>query len=486
MGFAILLWTLFFSAWTKEALAEEAALATPATQTSKPVLSWETGVGKSYLIPALEIPGFILFLNGYDRLAHGNDREGGKKVYSTTPSTFWKNAVHGRWGGDRDSFKMNQFMHPYQGSVYYGFARSAGLNYWESLGYTFVGSFLWETAGETTSPSINDQVASGIAGTFLGEPLFRMAGLVLEGGGSEPGFWRELGAAVISPPTGFNRLVFGDRFKTVFPNHDPAIFWNLRLGVSENISVNNSGGSSTNTRKELTAGYSMDYGLPGKTGYTYERPFDYFHIEFNAVNNAHDNPFETIILRGLLLGKKYEVGSAYRGVWGLYGLYHYISPRIFRISTTTLSLGTTAQWWLSRSVALQGTALGGIGYGAAGTIRPKGNRDYYYSTIPQGILDLRLILGDRAMLDLAGREYYVTGGTGSRWENIFRGNVGLTVRIYGQHALGIQYIQTNRDAHYSNLPDKHPRVGTIRLVYTLLGDTNFGAVEWRDINANNR
>lgn len=43
-------------------------------------LSWETGVGKSYLIPALEIPAFLLLLNGYDRLAYPNMLEpSGKK-----------------------------------------------------------------------------------------------------------------------------------------------------------------------------------------------------------------------------------------------------------------------------------------------------------------------------------------------------------------------------------------------------------------------
>ncbi len=36
---------------------------------------------------------------------------------------------------------MNMIMHPYMGSFNYGFARSAGLNYWESLGYTFAASF---------------------------------------------------------------------------------------------------------------------------------------------------------------------------------------------------------------------------------------------------------------------------------------------------------------------------------------------------------
>jgi len=37
-----------------------------------------------------------------------------------------------------------------QGSVYHGLARSAGLSYWESFGYTLLGSYIWETAGETT------------------------------------------------------------------------------------------------------------------------------------------------------------------------------------------------------------------------------------------------------------------------------------------------------------------------------------------------
>ena len=34
--------------------------------TPKPVLSWDTETGKSYLIPALEIPTFILLLNGLE------------------------------------------------------------------------------------------------------------------------------------------------------------------------------------------------------------------------------------------------------------------------------------------------------------------------------------------------------------------------------------------------------------------------------------
>jgi len=444
-------------------------------------LNWETGAGKSYLIPALEIPAFLLLLNVYDRFAYPDDMENGKKVYDTNLSTFWDHVVHGPWGIDRDAFSMNQFNHPYQGSLYQGFARSAGLSYWESLLYTNVGSFLWETAGETTNPSINDQIASGIGGSFFGEALFRMASLALEGHGDKPGLFRELGAAVISPPTGINRFAFGDRFKAIYPSHDPATFWRLRLGLSLTSTLNDQGSSSIIRRAEASADFMMAYGLPGKEGYSYKRPFDYFHFEFTSLGTT-DNPFENVMIRGLLIGKDYKAGHSYRGIWGLYGGYDYISPHTFRVSSTSVSLGTTYQWWLSQAVALQGSVLGGVGYAAAGNVTQVGLRDYHYGVAPQGLLALRLIMGDRAMIDLTGRAYYLSGvggdDPGGR-ETIERLNMGLTVRIYGRHALGLQYIASLRDARYPDQPDSYQTIGTVSLVYTWLSDIGFGAVEWR-------
>lgn len=418
-------------------------------------MSWETGAGKSYLIPALEIPAFLFLLNGYDRLAYPNDMEGGKKVYDTNLSTFWDHVVHGPWGVDQDAFAMNQFAHPYQGSMYHGFARSTGLNFWESLLYTNAGSFLWETGGETTHPSINDQIASGIGGSFFGEALFRMASLVLEGDGGKPGFWRELGATALSPPTGINRFAFGERFKPVFPSRVPATFWRLRLGGSLKSDLTDQGISSTVRRNEATADFSMAYGLPGKPGYNYTRPFDYFNFEFTSLGNA-DNPFDNVMIRGLLFGKRYEAGDTYRGIWGLYGGYDYISPHIFRVSSTSVSFGTTFQWWLSRTIALQGSVLGGVGYAAAGNVAQVGLRDYHYGVAPLGLLSLRLILEDKAMFDLTGRAFSLSGmggeDPGGR-EEIGRLNMGFTVRIHGRHALGIQYIGSVRDAHYPDRAD---------------------------------
>jgi hypothetical protein len=445
-------------------------------------LASEMKADKSYLIPAVEIPAFIVLLNLYDRHASPDSVEpSGKKTYSTNLSTFWDHVVHGPWVVDEDSFAMNQFGHPYQGSMYYGFARSAGLNYWESLVYTNVGSFLWETGGETSNPSVNDSIASGIGGTFFGEALFRMADRLLDNEDGRPGFWHQLAATILSPPSGVNRLAFGARYKSAFPSQDPAVFWRLRLGINTNTNVNDPGMINI-SRHETTADYSIAYGLPGEPGYAYGRPFDYFHFEFTTIGNAK-NPFDNIMIRGFLLGKDYDAGDSYRGIWGLYGGYDYISPHVFRISSTSASLGTTFQWWLARAVALQGSALGGVGYAAAGNVRQVGLRDYHYGVAPQGLLALRLILYERAMLDLTGRAYYLSGLGGSDpggTETIDRLNAGLTVRVYKNHALGIQYIWSIRDARYPDRPDSHQKTGTISLVYTLIGDSRFGAVEWRD------
>jgi hypothetical protein len=448
----------------------------------KPVSHWGVDDGKSYSVPVYESIGFEFLLNQYDRHFLS------ESVYGTNFSTFRHNLGSG-WVVDTDPFEVNQFLHPYQGSIFHGFARSAGLGFWQSMGYAFGGSLLWKEAGETGKPSINDQITTTFAGPFLGEPLFRMASLLLESGGGNPGFWRELGAAAISPTLGFNRLAFGDRFRAVFPSNNPSFYTRLRIGANVNSSVNSNvnvnpdvlGAPITQAFKktDTIADFSMAYGLPGKPGYTYDRPFDYFHFEFQA---STANVFENIISRGLLYGTSYEAGDNYRGIWGLYGSYDYISPQIFRVSSTAASLGTTGEWWLSQAVALQGTALGGVGYGAAGTIHGSGQRDYHYGLTPQSLLALRLILGDRVTFDVTGREFYVSGvaSTESRGsENIFRADAFLTLRVYGRQALTLGYVATHRNAHYPDLPDTHQSVGTVSVYYTLLGDTKFGLRDWR-------
>jgi len=443
------------------------------------VLPGERVAHKNYWIPALEIPSFLALLNQYDRVAYPNT------VYNSGYQSSKNFLLHGPWVYDQDPFNVNQEWHPYQGATMYGFARSSGLNFWESLGYSNVGSFMWKIAGETDNPSINDQITTGNAGSILGEELYRMACVVLEDGGDDISLWRKIGAAIISPPLGFNRAVFGEKFSPTLERRDPAIFTRLRLAGSRTSDVSdNQGLNQTVTKHEATADFSMAYGLPGKPGYRYMRPLDYFNFQITTVANSV-NPVENIMTRGLLFGETYERGDDYRGVWGLYGSYDYISPQIFRVSSTAASLGTTAQWWLAPRVALQGTGMTGIGFGAAGTISQTGERNYHYGATPQELLALRLILGDRVMLDTTAREYYVSnvGATENAEENIARVDASFNVRIYGPHAIGIQYVYSQRDAYYKNTPNRHQTVGTVSVAYNYLFDPTFGAVEWGRRNA---
>ena len=365
----------------------------------------------------------------------------------------------------------------------YGFARSSGLNFWESLVYSNAGSFLWKVAGETGQPSLNDQITTGNAGSIFGEELYRMGSLVLERGsenGEKPAAWREWCAAVISPPTGLNRLMFGDRYKWM-ESRRPASFTRLSVGQnSAGVVKDNQPNAHESIRPEAFADFSMDYGLPGKDGYRYIRPLDYFNFQFTGAANG-SNAVESILTRGLLFGRKYEAGDDYRGVWGLYGSYDYISPKIYRVSSTAGSVGTTAQWWLSKKTALQGTALVGVGFGAAGATRATGERDYHYGATPQGLLARRLILSDRVMLETTTREYFVSrlGATEAGSENITRVDAGVTVRVYEHHSLGVQYIFSRREARYPGMAVRNQSVGSVGIAYTLMGDPHFGAVEWR-------
>src|SRR5260221_676268 len=213
-------------------------------------------------------------------------------------------------------FKVNQLGHPYQGSIYHGLARSAGLGFWESMGYTFAGSMIWEIAGEDTLPSKNDQIASGIAGSFLGESLFRMASLVLEKGEGHR-FWREVAAAAISPATGFNRVAFHDRFSEVLNSKNPAYYGRVQVGASGTV-IHQAGNSTDVKINELLVDYSMDYGLPGKPGYHYDRPWDYFSFQISA---SSANAVESMSTRGLLFRSQSQAGHGYGGACGRYGGY---------------------------------------------------------------------------------------------------------------------------------------------------------------------
>jgi len=183
------------------------------------------------------------------------------------------------------------------------------------------------------------------------------------------------------------------------------------------------------------------------------------------------------------VGTSYQAGPSYRGVWGLYGSYDYIAPQTFRVSSTALSLGSTAQWWLGESLSLQGTAMVGLGYAAVGTTRGAvGERDYNYGVAPQALLSLRLTEGDKASLDLTAREYFVSSVGSSAnggHDNIVRADASFTYRITKLHAVTLRVLGNRRDTTYTSAGVQRQSQVTVGVFYTLLGQDRFGAVDWR-------
>jgi len=126
-------------------------------------------------------------------------------------SASWRTNLRRGWAWDTDNFVVNMLGHPYHGSTYFAAARTNGLSYWAGAPLTFLHSTIWEYFGETTQPSINDLVNTGLGGIALGEMFHRVAATIRNnesGGGAR--LLRELVAIPFDPVGSVNRLVSGE------------------------------------------------------------------------------------------------------------------------------------------------------------------------------------------------------------------------------------------------------------------------------------
>jgi hypothetical protein len=420
---------------------------------------------KSYVIPIVEIVAMDAGVNRAGRMILEPE------TFDVTPASIGRN-LRGPWVVDDDPFEINQFGHPYQGAMYHAIARSNGLGYVPSMVYTFAGSAMWEIAGETGPPSFNDQVASGVAASFLGESLHRISRLALDRSDGRPGVWRKLGSVLASPPTGLNQMMFGT--PAGLPSADAVPFSDIRVQFGASALA------ERGTRADVALDafqphfvFSIDHGYPGNTSYRHERPFDYFRFEANVSSEG----MEQLSTRGLIAGGDYGAGTL-SGIWGLYGTYDYFTPDDFRLSTTAFAFGTTLQAGEAGGLTLQASALVGAGYGAARALA-EGTDDYHYGITPQTVANLRLIAGRRAALDMTAREYFISGvggiGTAER-DLIFVGDASLAVRLFGRHALGLSYQRAGRSSEFFDAPDRSQAASRVGVFYTFLGSGGFGAV----------
>jgi hypothetical protein len=425
---------------------------------------------KNYWVPVLEITGWNIIQNRWSYYF------GDTAVYDVSWETWKYNLQH--WWWDSDQFSTNGFAHPYMGNLYFNMARSHGLDFWVSAGYAFGGSLMWEYFGETEPPSVNDQITTPWGGTVLGEVLFRLANRVLDGGGARPGFWRKLGALALNPAHGFNRILYGDKYRPAGLNTEPFHSeFRLSLGV---LGERNEAGAWEKQGRPVSFSTHLVNGVPG-SDWAWRRPFDYFDVNFNITLNKDSlqaSGFMTFLLRGAVLAAMYGEAPS-RGLWGLYFNYDYIAPSIYRVESANLGLGTTGQvdWgaW-----AFQGHALLGLGFGAGGSASDadvQGNRDYHFGGQVTLNLEGHFFHEDSLRLGLRAREY-VTGGKitdqHQAMEDVTYATASVLWRFIGRHGVGVEGIVSRRRATYPDVPDVKSRVSGLTLFYEFLGDAGLG------------
>jgi hypothetical protein len=192
-----------------------------------------------------------------------------------SPRSWWGNLEHGLTFDDNE-FKTNQYLHPWNGGMYYNTGRSNGFGYWGAALFALGGAFFWECCGETHPMSYNDLISTGIGGVAVGEQMYRMSSQLLDNhaGGVER-VLRETGGFLIAPVRGFNRLVSG-RASAKHANPEDPQDWrgsHARFLVSAGVRVIGEGESLS----ENTNSYSY-LGLHHTFGNVFEnkrrKPFD--------------------------------------------------------------------------------------------------------------------------------------------------------------------------------------------------------------------
>ncbi len=265
---------------------------------------------KKYSKAALEITASNVLLWAFDHYVR--DKSWAKISFQTVIENFKTGPA---W--DLDDIITNHFAHPYHGAIHFSMARANRLDFAESMGWAFLGSFMWEFFLESRGafnnpPSLNDLITNTFGGAALGEVMFRIANLVIDESsvGIERAI-RELCAFLIDPAFGL-RAVYGDAFRR--GNPPETYYYSLEFPVGVY--------SLPDNKTSFFLSANLEYKDYIKPNLVKIKPYDWFLFDFRLgfhEYDSHNMDFE-IYTTGILTGKKIK-----NGLIGLFGIFDYIN-----------------------------------------------------------------------------------------------------------------------------------------------------------------
>ncbi len=409
------------------------------------------------VLAAAEILGVNTLIWFYDRYI----RSGGGAGFRIGFQSIKQNILNGfEW--DDNNFDTNQFAHPYHGSLYFNAARSNGYNFWESVPFTWAGSYTWEYFFETHHPAINDWVNTSMGGTTLGETLHRLSIMVTDNTATGSGrVWKELGGLLIDPMRGFNRIVTGD-FSRVYPNppgrfpkaHTTMYAVGLRTIGDENL-------WSTDTTRVYMA-LAASYGDPflGE----YKHPFD--SMDFAMQLNFNDaSTLGVVSAKGILFASPVTQTKDSQSLIGAYQHFDYFNNNAFVFGEQSVSASYLYRAQATKSFEMR-TAfhLNAVIMGAAQSdYASVSGRDYDFGPGLGYKFGGTFLRNGYPFLSLGHYGFWIYSLNGTAGSHLISGtNVRLDLPLTQGLSLGIDYFLYLSDNHYDDFPDVYHRVPELR------------------------
>jgi len=394
----------------------------------------------------------------YNRYIRENGSNPGFRIGFKSIAENYKNGFE--W--DDNSFSTNQFAHPYHGNLYFNAARSNGMTYWESIPFTWAGSFMWEYFGEVHHPAMNDWIATSMSGNTMGEALFRFSQMATNNTATGSArTWGELGGTLLNPVRGFTRLITGD-FNRVFPNPSDRFphssHFAYRIGGRTVGKDNLWTADTTKLFMEMAASVGDPFQGDNK------KPFDSF--DFGAQLNFNDkSTLGRVQVDGLLVSSKIVGDANSQHMIGITQHYDYFNNNAFELGGQSLGatflsqMRATKRFAIRTQLHLEGIVLGatkadyasisgrsydfgpGLGFEFGGT--------FYYDNHP--------------FLILSENEFWIHSVNGTVAEHYLSGTrARLDLPLTHGFSIGADYVLYTADRYYTDFPDVHQRVPELR------------------------
>lgn len=320
------------------------------------------------------------------------------------------------WDWDDNQFSTNHFDHPYHGQLYFNSFRSNGYNLLQSSIATAAGSYIWETAGETQAPSINDFVNTTFGGILLGEMLHRVSRNVIGRGRNERHKKaNEFTAFIVNPVNGLNRFLDGklgsvDDYYAV----DSSV-----IRASIDIGARRFDTRFGNLLDRGKTSYFLRLKLQYSNGeHNYKRPFDQFNVNLE-MGQGDSSLINAINVHATMYGTDFF--STPRGDY--YGLltahYDFYNNDSFFYGAQSINYNLMGEYHYKNS-SLKTNLAGG-------------------AVLLAAVPDPYLLYG-------ASRNYNYGSGLGYRFNGVL--NVGERLLFMADYNGGIFYTISGNDSHY--------------------------------------